>query len=149
MLINLVQNAIQAIGPAKGEIVVRTLKPERFGDFRAPDSLEVQVSDTGPGIPADQQLNIFVPFFTTKEKGTGLGLAICQRIVKNHGGTIAVQSKVGEGTTFSIRLPVLPSEAAVAETPLPDGTPMPGTRVPEVVRTDPDKRGRRRKRRTG
>ena len=143
VLINLVQNAIQAIGSTRGDIVVRTQKPERFGDFRAPDAVEIQVGDTGPGIPADQQLNIFVPFFTTKEKGTGLGLAICQRIVKNHGGNIAVQSKVGDGTSFSIRLPSLPSEQPPTETPVIEGTPMPGTiSVPDAVRSQ-DKRTRR------
>ena len=150
VLINLAQNAIQAMGMTKGDIVIRTLKPERFGDFRAPDAVEIQVSDTGPGIPVDQQLNIFVPFFTTKEKGTGLGLAICQRIVKNHGGNIAVQSRVGEGTTFSIRLPSLPSEQPVVDTPaIEGGTPMPGTAtVPDVVRTqDKGSRRERKKRR--
>ncbi|NRD68478.1 GAF domain-containing protein, partial [Corallococcus exiguus] len=112
VLINLVQNAVQALGPQPGRITVRTEKPERFGDLRSAggEFVEVRVSDDGPGIPADQQTHIFVPFFTTKQKGTGLGLAICQRIVKNHGGSISVQSKMGEGTTFIIRLPALPSE---------------------------------------
>jgi hypothetical protein len=87
--------------------------------------VEVDVTDNGPGIPPDQQLHMFVPFFTTKQKGTGLGLAICQRIVKNHGGTIAVQSKVGEGTTFVIRLPGLPNESHAPEAPSPDLTPSP------------------------
>ncbi|RKH11729.1 histidine kinase, partial [Corallococcus sp. CA041A] len=128
VLINLVQNAVQALGPQPGRITVRTEKPERFGDLRSAggEFVEVRVSDTGPGIPADQQPHIFVPFFTTKQKGTGLGLAICQRIVKNHGGSISVQSKVGEGTTFIIRLPALPSEQV--EGALPDGTPAPPTR---------------------
>ncbi|RKG64821.1 histidine kinase, partial [Corallococcus sp. CA054B] len=128
VLINLVQNAVQALGPQPGRITVRTEKPERFGDLRSAGSefVEVRVSDTGPGIPADQQPHIFVPFFTTKQKGTGLGLAICQRIVKNHGGSISVQSKVGEGTAFIIRLPALPSEQV--EGALPDGTPAPPTR---------------------
>ena len=63
------------------------MRPERFSDFRGSDDVvEIHVTDNGPGIPPDQQLHIFVPFFTTKQKGTGLGLAICQRIVKNHGG---------------------------------------------------------------
>ncbi|RKI60990.1 histidine kinase, partial [Corallococcus sp. AB049A] len=125
VLINLVQNAVQALGPQPGRITVRTEKPERFGDLRSAggEFVEVRVSDTGPGIPADQQPHIFVPFFTTKQKGTGLGLAICQRIVKNHGGSISVQSKAGEGTTFIIRLPALPSEPV--EAALPDGTPVP------------------------
>ncbi|QAT84616.1 sensor histidine kinase [Corallococcus coralloides] len=141
VLINLVQNAVQALGPQAGRITVRTEKPERFGDLRSAggEFVEVRVSDTGPGIPADQQPHIFVPFFTTKQKGTGLGLAICQRIVKNHGGSISVQSKVGEGTAFVIRLPALPSEQV--EGALPDGTPAPPTRpsqpalpIPEELR---------------
>ncbi|MGE6761821.1 ATP-binding protein [Corallococcus interemptor] len=141
VLINLVQNAVQALGQQPGRITVRTEKPERFGDLRSAggEFVEVRVSDTGPGIPADQQPHIFVPFFTTKQKGTGLGLAICQRIVKNHGGSISVQSKAGEGTTFIIRLPALPSEPV--EAALPDGTPAPPTRpsqpalpVPEELR---------------
>ncbi|HLL55432.1 MAG TPA: ATP-binding protein [Myxococcaceae bacterium] len=115
VLINLVQNAIQAMGPQPGSLTVRTLKPERFGDFR-PEMIEVQVTDTGPGIAPEQQRHIFVPFFTTKEKGTGLGLAICQRIVKNHGGTISVQSRPGEGCTFVVRMPALPA-AEVAQPP--------------------------------
>ncbi len=138
VLINLVQNAGQAIGDKPGEITIRTLKPERFGEFRGAEFVEIDVTDNGPGIPTDQQLHIFVPFFTTKQKGTGLGLAICQRIVKNHGGTIAVQSKVGEGTTFVLRLPSLPAEGPAAETPVPDGTPLPGALVPPVVQNEPE-----------
>ena len=146
VLINLVQNAIQAIGDKPGELVIRTSKPERFGDFRAAEQVELQVTDNGPGIPVDQQLNIFVPFFTTKQKGTGLGLAICQRIVKNHGGTITVQSKVGEGSTFIIRLPSLPDEHPAAETPPIEGTPMPTVPAPTVVQkeTKPSRRDRKK-----
>lgn len=148
VLINLVQNATQALGDRTGEVTLRTQRPERFGDFRQPDSIEIQVVDSGPGIPSDQQLNIFVPFFTTKQKGTGLGLAICQRIVKSHNGTISVLSRVGEGATFVIRLPALPSEQPVAETPLPEGTPMPGTMIPpEAVRAEPRKKDKKRRQR--
>lgn len=137
VLINLVQNAVQALGERQGEITVRTSRPDRFGDFRSPELVELQVSDNGPGIPADQQLNIFVPFFTTKSKGTGLGLAICQRIVKNHAGTITVQSKVGEGSTFTIRLPALPDEQPAPETPpIEGGTPMPALPPPRVVQKE-------------
>jgi len=131
VLINLVQNAVQAIGAAAGRITVSSVKPDRFGDFRGgtlTDYVEVHVSDTGPGIPADQQQHIFVPFFTTKQKGTGLGLAICQRIVKNHGGSISVLSKPGEGCAFVIRLPCLPSEQPSVEWPGTEGTPFPSTR---------------------
>jgi signal transduction histidine kinase len=136
VLINLVQNAMHATEETGGLITVRTVRPDRFSEFRTQqgsESVEVHVSDTGPGIPQEQQPHIFVPFYTTKQKGTGLGLAICQRIVKNHGGTLGVQSKVGEGTTFIIRLPSLPGEQppvtdSSTEAPLPDGTPFPSTR---------------------
>src|SRR5215469_2242112 len=128
VLINLVQNAIQALGTAPGTIRVRTRGPERFADLRASgEFVEIDVADDGPGIPPEQQPNIFVPFFTTKQKGTGLGLAICQRIVKNHGGTISVQSKVGEGSTFVVRLPAHATAGAPRATELPrEGTPTPG-----------------------
>jgi signal transduction histidine kinase len=145
VLINLVQNACQAIGDEPGGILVKTLRPERFSDFRGNESVEVHVTDTGPGIPPDQQLHIFVPFFTTKQKGTGLGLAICQRIVKNHGGAILVQSRVGEGSTFIIRLPAILTETAAA-TPDPGGTPFPATyaapELAEGVSLHPDEAAR-------
>ncbi|MFZ5468417.1 MAG: ATP-binding protein [Myxococcota bacterium] len=133
VLINLVQNATQAIGSKGGTITVKTARPERFSELRGVEYAELHVTDTGPGIPADQQLNIFVPFFTTKQKGTGLGLAICQRIVKNHGGTISVQSRPNEGTTFVIRLPALGPEIP-SETPAPEGTPLPASlQLPEAT----------------
>lgn len=158
VLINLVQNAMQALGEGSGRIVVRTVRPDRFGEFRASggEYVEVHVSDTGPGIPPEQQQHLFVPFYTTKQKGTGLGLAICQRIVKNHGGSIAVQSKVGEGATLIIRLPALPSEPA-AEPPLPEGTPLPApsplpappAQAAEPPRPEPGRSRRERRRRAG
>ena len=84
------------------------------------------MADDGPGIPPEQQPNIFVPFFTTKQKGTGLGLAICQRLVKSHGGSISVQSKVGEGSTFVVRLPAHAATSAPRAAELPrEGTPTP------------------------
>ena len=153
VLINLVQNSLQAMGEDPGKITVRTLKPERFGDFRAPEMIEVHVSDTGPGIPVEQQPQLFVPFFTTKHKGTGLGLAICQRIVKSHGGTITVHSRPGEGATFIIRLPALPAEPSAAET---EATPQPDTPAPPSLPRPPGdaagssrSRRERRKRRAG
>jgi light-regulated signal transduction histidine kinase (bacteriophytochrome) len=89
--------------------------------------VEIEVTDDGPGIPTEQQPHIFVPFYTTKQTGTGLGLAICQRIVKSHGGSISVQSRVGEGTTFVVRLPAVgpPTGPRVLEVPK-DATPAPG-----------------------
>jgi PAS domain S-box-containing protein len=96
---NILVNAAQAIAE-QGEIRVRT---QQVDDF-----VEILISDTGCGIPAENLEKIFDPFFTTKEvgKGTGLGMNIAYNIIKKHQGDILVQSKVGEGTTFSIRLPV-------------------------------------------
>jgi signal transduction histidine kinase len=68
----------------------------------------IRISDTGPGIPEDVLAHIFEPFFTTKEqgKGTGLGLSMAYGIIENHNGRIWAESKVGEGTVFTIELPM-------------------------------------------
>ena len=72
------------------------------------DGAVVEIGDTGSGIPPEQLSRIYDPFFTTKEigKGTGLGLSITYGIVREHGGTITCDSQVGQGTRFSIRLPL-------------------------------------------
>jgi len=69
--------------------------------------LIVEIADTGQGIPPENLKKIFDPFFTTKPvgQGTGLGLSVSYEIVKKHGGDIQVRSKLGEGTTFTVRLP--------------------------------------------
>ncbi len=74
------------------------------------DRVDIAFSDTGVGIPSENLTRIFDPFFTTKEvgKGTGLGLSISYGIVEQHGGTIEVKSQVGEGSTFTVHLPVAP-----------------------------------------
>ena len=71
------------------------------------DAIEIKISDTGEGISEENMIKLFDPFFTTKEvgKGTGLGLSISLDIIKKHGGKISVDSKVGQGTCFSIVLP--------------------------------------------
>jgi two-component system NtrC family sensor kinase len=97
---NLALNALQAIdGP--GVIRIRTGKG---GD----SSVTVSVQDTGPGIAPELQCRIFDPFFTTKPvgKGTGLGLSICAGIIRDHNGSLDVESVLGEGATFFVRLPV-------------------------------------------
>jgi signal transduction histidine kinase len=99
VLVNLYLNAIDAM-PEGGRLMISA---HRNGD----ESLEIAVTDTGIGIAEDELGKIFQPFFSAKKKsGLGLGLPICNRIVANHGGTIAVNSRPGEGATFRIRLPV-------------------------------------------
>ncbi|UCF99821.1 MAG: 4Fe-4S binding protein [Spirochaetaceae bacterium] len=101
MLVNLVQNGLDAID-GTGKIVISARKPEDQ------DCLEIQVRDTGRGIPPEVLSEIFTPFFTTKQlgKGTGMGLSIVYGVVKMHSGEISVDSDVGKGTTFTIRLPL-------------------------------------------
>ncbi|HEX9578962.1 MAG TPA: ATP-binding protein, partial [Myxococcales bacterium] len=112
VFINLALNAMQAM-PDGGRLTVRTRRPhtpvelglsESTPRYSA-DQIEVRFTDTGAGIPEDALDRIFIPFYTTKSKGTGLGLAITQRIVKGHGGTIEVQSRLGEGSEFILRFP--------------------------------------------
>ncbi len=114
VLLNLIVNAAHAIGDAvknksgaKGKITISTRQDGR--------SAEIRISDTGTGIPEDIRHRVFEPFFTTKEvgRGTGQGLAIARTsIVKKHGGELTFETKVGEGTTFFVRLPLPPSAAA-------------------------------------
>jgi len=67
--------------------------------------VEISVSDTGVGVPPESLERIFRPFYTTKRGGTGLGLSLCRRIIRQHGGTLSVESKLGKGSRFIIRLP--------------------------------------------
>jgi two-component system NtrC family sensor kinase len=67
--------------------------------------VEISFADDGPGIPPEVLRKIFDPFFTTKEKGTGLGLSVVYGIVERHQGKVAVESVLGKGTRFTIRLP--------------------------------------------
>jgi signal transduction histidine kinase len=96
---NILSNAIQSI-PAEGKIFIKTWQ----------DQLNVKISirDTGVGMTDEVRKKIFDPFFTTKEvgKGTGLGLSISYGIIQKHNGEIEVFSKPGEGTEFSVRIPV-------------------------------------------
>jgi len=67
----------------------------------------IRVSDTGPGIPAEHLDKLFYPFFTTKKHGSGVGLSMAKKIVDSHRGVIDVASRLGEGTTFTVRLPMV------------------------------------------
>ena len=107
VFLNLSLNAVQAMpqaGPGKLLISTALRRATRRGAAAA--FLEVRFRDTGVGIPPGDLKNLFIPFFTTKDKGTGLGLPISQRIIENHGGTIEVRSQPGEGATFTVLLPI-------------------------------------------
>ncbi|MGA2556888.1 MAG: ATP-binding protein [Verrucomicrobiota bacterium] len=95
-LVNLIKNAMQAMSPG-GTLTVET--------GQNTEEVWVSVADTGGGIAPDQVNQIFEPFYTTKKKGTGLGLMIVQRIVRQHGGHIELESRVGQGATFRLWLP--------------------------------------------
>ena len=96
---NLVINAVEAIDGSGGTVSIHLSKATN-------DSVRIEISDTGCGIPADDIGKVFEPYFSTKDTGTGLGLAIVKKAIEDHGGTIAISSKQGSGTTFTITLPV-------------------------------------------
>ena len=95
---NLLRNAGEAMAADGGRMVISARHDG--------DQVELRLADTGPGIAPEDQPRIFEPFFSTKEAGTGLGLALTQQIILEHGGTLEVESEVGEGTTFVLRLPL-------------------------------------------
>jgi two-component system, NtrC family, sensor kinase len=107
VIVNLIVNAVHSISDAlkqqpdaKGKITITTRKDS--------ESAEICIGDTGTGIPQAIRSKIFDPFFTTKAvgKGTGQGLAIAHAVVEKHGGSIAMETEVGRGTTFILRLPI-------------------------------------------
>jgi two-component system NtrC family sensor kinase len=102
VFLNLITNAAQVLPPQNGEITISTRLEN--------DGIAVDVADNGTGIPPDVLPKIFDPFFTTKEigKGTGLGLSISYQIVKDHGGSINVDTQIGKGTKFTVWLPLKP-----------------------------------------
>lgn len=108
---NLIRNAVQAM-PGGGRLTVAArYETGEEGPFAAPKNpprrLCITFSDTGPGMSADVLKNIFNPFFSTKDKGTGLGLAITHKVVKEHGGFIQATSTPGDGSRFTVVLPVV------------------------------------------
>ncbi|MDD5692684.1 MAG: PAS domain S-box protein [Candidatus Omnitrophica bacterium] len=102
VLLNLLINAYQSM-PEGGTVTITT---GNFQDLYA----QVCITDTGAGIPAQHLKNIFMPFFSTKDSGTGLGLSISHNIIKSHNGSIEVESQVGKGSTFTIKLPFIQKE---------------------------------------
>ena len=105
ILLNLIINARQAM-PRGGRLRLELRENQRT------QMAEIRVSDTGVGIPADRLRLIFEPFYTTKEPdehghgGTGLGLSVCRQIIEQHHGRIRVESVVGKGSTFTVKLPL-------------------------------------------
>jgi PAS domain S-box-containing protein len=100
---NLILNALQAM-PEGGELLAKVFPGKKSGEVL--QDIKIQVSDSGGGIPPERLKKLFDPFFTTKYGGTGLGLTIAHSIVNGHRGFIDVESKVGQGTTFTVTLPL-------------------------------------------
>jgi len=94
---NIVTNALQAM-PDGGKLRIKAWRSEKLAT--------VSFQDTGKGISEDVKAKMFSPLFTTKEKGVGLGLAVTRRLVESHRGEIKVTSKLGEGTTFTVEIPL-------------------------------------------
>lgn len=101
MMLNLLFNAMKAM-PTQGALTIRTRTVDRAAGSRG---LELQVRDTGIGIPEENLSRIFDPFFTTDKRGTGLGLSVVHQIVEKHSGRIGVASELNRGTTFTIQFP--------------------------------------------
>lgn len=110
VFLNLARNALQAMDETEGRLTVTTrmtLEHRLTGeDGRPVPTLEINVSDTGTGIPPEILDRLATPFFTTKARGTGLGLAVARHWVTRHGGALRITSVAGEGTTASVALPL-------------------------------------------
>ena len=105
---NLIKNAVQAM-PQGGSLTVSCSSDDR--------SVFVEIADKGRGIRQEDAAQLFKPFFTTKEKGNGLGLMVVERVVREHGGRLSFESKVGEGTKFTIALPRMGARIRVLPPP--------------------------------
>jgi signal transduction histidine kinase len=117
VVVNLVRNAIDALAeaaPARRRITLRS----RVGEA----NVEISVSDTGTGLPAEVADTLFAPFVSTKPDGLGIGLAIAQRIVDAHAGTIQAAQNPGGGATFTIMLPSATASGATARIPIEAGS---------------------------
>jgi two-component system sensor histidine kinase HydH len=98
-LLNIMRNGVQATPPGKA------FKVQGFEDDSR-NQIVIKIEDSGPGIPKENLSKIFQPYFSTKEKGTGLGLSIAYRIISDHRGKVEVESKLGKGTVFTVKLPI-------------------------------------------
>ena len=109
VFLNIITNAVHATEEGAGTVTISTLQED-------PDHVIIKIADNGKGIEPQHMSKLFDPFFTTKDvgKGTGLGLSIVYKIIKEHNGEIHVDSEIGKGTCFSIKLPVRQDLAAAA-----------------------------------
>jgi signal transduction histidine kinase len=106
-ILNIASNALDAMGPG-GTFTFSSRLEDSFVDL--------VLSDTGHGIPAELQGRIFEPFFTHgKARGIGLGMSITRKIIEEHGGRIQLESRLGEGTRFTLQLPLDPSPSRAPE----------------------------------
>ncbi|MEO8879806.1 MAG: ATP-binding protein [Gemmatimonadaceae bacterium] len=124
VLLNLLTNASQAMSPAGGgELRIETRQEG--------DRVLLDITDSGPGIPAEVRAHIFEPFFTTKDDGTGLGLSVSYGIIAAHGGTITIPKSTGEGTTFRVSLPAYDpaAQGSGVATVLTSPSPLAGIRM--------------------
>lgn len=103
VILNIIRNAMEAIPEGDDDYTGKI----EIGARRDGTEVRIFISDNGKGMDIFTLESLFNPFFTTKENGTGLGLSVSERIIKNHGGSISVSSKLGEGTCFIISLPVM------------------------------------------
>jgi two-component system cell cycle sensor histidine kinase/response regulator CckA len=124
-VMNLIINASEAIGQRDGVICVSSELRNVTGSplpgsatLPEGDYVQLQISDSGPGMTPEVQARIFDPFFTTKQNGRGLGLQVVQALVRTHGGAINVQSAPEQGTTFQILLPCDKGTADCAQIPV-------------------------------
>jgi PAS domain S-box-containing protein len=137
VVMNLITNAAEAIGEAEGMVTLTTRQGPCEADVagltgEAPrgECVVLQVRDTGGGMSPEVRAHLFDPFFSTKGSGRGLGLAALVGILKSHQGAIRVQSAPGQGTTFTVYLPVASAPDVVkAAQPVPTGGPRAGLRV--------------------
>jgi two-component system sensor histidine kinase HydH len=102
---NLLVNGVEAM--PQGGLLHVSLRSQMDLDS---STVEIVIADTGAGIPEEDKEKLFQPFHTTKAEGTGLGLAIVQRVVEGHGGTIELESAPGQGSTFTVSLPMRSNE---------------------------------------
>lgn len=112
IFINIINNALDAM-PDGGRII--------FSTWNKDGAVFISISDTGKGMTEDVKKKIFDPFFTTRRpEGTGLGLSITYGIIIRHGGEIAVESKVGEGSTFTLQFPIATGACSTKEISVPE-----------------------------